>query len=88
MLSAVITRDGDPGGAMSFHSHKRNRQGIRRADSVHAQGDATGRMDARARWDASGFRASTGSAMPRLGSVLLAIAVVALLTIGLHVLFQ
>ena len=73
---------------MSFHSRKRNRQGIRSVGSAHASGHATGRLDAGARWDASGSRASMGSAMPRLASVLLAIVVVALLTIGLHVLFQ
>jgi hypothetical protein len=73
---------------MSFHSRKRNRQGIRSAGSLHAGGHATGRADAGARWDTSGTRASTGGTMPRLGSVLLAIVVVAVLTIGLHVLFQ
>jgi hypothetical protein len=30
----------------------------------------------------------SGRALPRLGSVLLALVVVALLTVGLHVLFQ
>jgi hypothetical protein len=89
MLAAVVTRDGDPGGAMSFHTRKRNREGIRRADSTLA-GDSpvTGRTDAGARWDASASRAAASGTMPRLGAVLLAIVVVALLTVGLHVLFQ
>jgi hypothetical protein len=84
--SAVFTRDGDPGGAMSFHARRRNHEGIRNADSSRAGGNATGRMGAR--WDGSVSRASTGGTMPRLGAVLLAFVVVALLTIGLHVLFQ
>ncbi len=73
---------------MSFHARKRNREGIRSADSTHAGGHATGRTDAGARWDVSASRAATGGTMPRLGAVLLAVVVVALLTIGLHVLFQ
>jgi hypothetical protein len=76
------------GGAMSFHSRKRNRDVVRNAGSTHPNGHATGRMDAGARWDVSATRASKGGSMPRLGAVLLAIVVVALLTIGLHVLFQ
>jgi hypothetical protein len=86
MLSAVIPRDGDPGGAMSFHAGRRNRKANRSADASRAGGHATGRTGAR--WDGVGFRASTGGTMPRLGAVLLAFVVVALLTIGLHVLFQ
>jgi hypothetical protein len=88
MLPAVIACDGDPGGAMSFRSRKRIREGIRSANSIHAGGHPTGRMDADTRWDVAASRASAGGTMPRLGAVLLAIAVVALLTIGLHVLFQ
>ncbi len=73
---------------MSFRSRKRNRKGGRRAGFAHANGRAIGRTNAAARWDVSASRASSGGTMPRLGSVLLAIVVVALLTVGLHVLFQ
>lgn len=88
MLAAVITGTVIPGGAMSFRSRKRNREGIRSANSIHAGGHPTGRIDAVTRWDVPPSRASAGGTTPRLGAVLLAIAVVALLTIGLHVLFQ
>ena len=76
---------------MSYRSRRRNRDGNRRAGAMHAEhpaGRASGRMGAQVRWDGSGPRASTAGTMPRLGAVLLAILVVALLTIGLHVLFQ
>jgi hypothetical protein len=73
---------------MSLHARQRNREGIGSADSTHAAGHATGRTVAGARWDVASSRTATGSTMPRLGAVLLAIMVVALLTIGLHVLFQ
>jgi hypothetical protein len=88
MLSAAITRDGDRGGAMGFHARRRNGEGIRSADSTLAGDHASGRTDAGARWDVAASRAATGGATPRLGAVLLAVVVVALLTIGLHVLFQ
>lgn len=73
---------------MNFHARKRNREGIRRAGSTHAGSRANGRTVASARRDVSPSRGATGGTMPRLGAVLLAIAVVAMLTIGLHVLFQ
>jgi hypothetical protein len=47
-----------------------------------------GRSNARAYWNGSAHRAATGGTTPRIGSVLLAVLVVALLTMGLHVLFQ
>jgi hypothetical protein len=73
---------------MSFHSRKRNRAGMRRRASTFAGGHAIGSIGSGARRDASPTRASTAGTMPRLGSVLLAVVVVALLTIGLHMLFQ
>ena len=85
---AVITGTVIQGGAMSFHSRKRNREGVRGAGSTHPSGHDIGRTHAGARWDVSASRASSGRTMPRLGAVLLAIVVVALLTMGLHVLFQ
>jgi hypothetical protein len=89
MLSDVIARDGDSGGAMSFHARKRSREGIQNADPAHASGHATGGRLAGARWDVSASpRTATGGTMPRLSAVLLALLVVALLVIGLHVLFQ
>jgi hypothetical protein len=84
----VITGTVIQGGAMSFHSRKRNREGVRGAGSTHPGGHDIGRTNAGARWDVSASRASSGRTMPRLGAVLLAIVVVALLTMGLHVLFQ
>jgi hypothetical protein len=50
--------------------------------------DAVARTDGGARRDVAPSRTAAGGTMPRLGAVLLAILVVALLTIGLHVLFQ
>lgn len=88
MLRAVITGTVIQGGAMSFDSRKRNREGVRGAGSTHPSGHDIGRTHAGARWDLSATRASSGRTMPRIGAVLLAIVVVALLTMGLHVLFQ
>jgi hypothetical protein len=73
---------------MSFHSRKRNREGLRSAGAADASNQAVGRTDARGRWNGSKSRAVSGGAMPRLASVVLAIIVVALLTFGLHVLFR
>jgi hypothetical protein len=73
---------------MSFLSRKRNREGVRGAGSTHPSAHDIRRTHAGARWDVSASRASSSRTMPRLGAVLLAIVVVALLTMGLHVLFQ
>lgn len=73
---------------MSFHSRKQNREGVRGAGSTHPSGHDIGKTRAGARWGVSASRASSDRTMPRLGAVLLAIVVVALLTMGLHVLFQ
>jgi hypothetical protein len=72
---------------MSFRLRKRYRRGGRRVAPVRAAGQSLGRTDAALRWGSSS-RAASRRAMPRLGSVLLALVVVALLTVGLHVLFQ
>ena len=69
--------------------HSRDRIGENTAGIKSRPGrDAIGRTDVGARWDVSASRASSARAMPRLGALLLAVAVVALLTVGLHVLFQ
>jgi hypothetical protein len=72
---------------MSFRLRKRNHRGGRRAAPVRVAGHSLGRTDAALRRGSSS-RAVSGRALPRLGSVLLALVVVALLTVGLHVLFQ
>jgi hypothetical protein len=73
---------------MNFHARKRDRGGTRSVVSAHVSGRATGRTGDSVRWDPASSRAATGGTMPRIGAVLLAVIVVALLTIGLHVLFQ
>jgi hypothetical protein len=75
------------GGAMSFRLRKRNRRGVRRAGPVRAAGRPLGKTAALRSWGVSS-PVATHRATPRLGSLLLAILVVALLTAGLHVLFQ
>jgi hypothetical protein len=83
----MLTDNGQPGRWMSFRLRTR-KSGGRRADATHAVDQSRVKMDTALRWGVSASRASSGGAMPRLGSVLLALVVVALLTIGLHVLFQ
>jgi hypothetical protein len=73
---------------MSFHSRKRNREGLRSARAADPNSHVIGRTEARGRWDASRSRPAPGGGMPRFASVLLAIMVVVLLTLGLHVLFR
>ena len=72
---------------MGLHAREPPPADTRRVNADHAERRRFGRTDAGARWDVSASRASSG-AMPRLGALALAIVVVALLTIGLHVLFQ
>jgi hypothetical protein len=72
---------------MSFRGARRNSKGYRAAGSARVGDQARAGMDAGKRWDVSALGASNRT-MPRLGPVLLAIAVVALLTVGLHMLFQ
>lgn len=72
---------------MSFRLRKRNRRGGRRAAPVRDAGHSLRRADAMLRWGAPS-RTASGPSMPRLGSVLMAIIIVALLTYGLSVLFQ
>ena len=74
---------------MGLHARDRIGENQTPGSMSRSARDAIGRTDAGARWDVSASRrASSGGAMPRLGAVLLAVAVVALLTVGLHVLFQ
>jgi hypothetical protein len=72
---------------MSFRLRKRNRRGGRRATPARDAGLSLRRADAMLRWGAPS-RTASGPSMPRLGPLLLALIVVALLTYGLSVLFQ
>jgi len=72
---------------MSLRFRRRNRKAGKRADPVRGADMSLGRTDASLRWDHTGHGTARQS-MPRLGSVLLALVVVALLTAGIHVLFQ
>jgi hypothetical protein len=72
---------------MSFRLRKRNRSRNRRPGAVRDAGHSIGRTDAALRWGVS-YRAASSRAAPRFGALLLGIVVVALLTVGLHVLFQ
>ena len=73
---------------MGLHARDRIGENQTPGSMSRSARDAIGRTDAGARWDVSASRASSGSATPRLGALLLAVVVVALLTVGLHVLFQ
>jgi hypothetical protein len=73
---------------MGLHSRDRIGENNAGGGIFRSERDAIGRTDAGARWDVSASRTASGGATPRLGALLLAVAVVALLTVGLHVLFQ
>jgi hypothetical protein len=73
---------------MSFHLRKRSRKGGRYLDPIRVSRGALGSTDVSLRWCSSQARAATRGAIPRYGSVLLALVVVALLIAGLHLLFQ
>ena len=74
---------------MGLHSRDRIGENNAGGGTSRSGRDTLGRTNPGVRWDVSASRrASSGGAMPRLGAVLLAVAVVALLTVGLHVLFQ
>jgi hypothetical protein len=72
---------------MSLRLRKRIRRRNRRPDAVRDVGHSIRRTNAALRWGVS-YRAASSRAAPRFGAVLLGIVVVALLTVGLHVLFQ
>jgi hypothetical protein len=72
---------------MSLGADEQDGKGGRDAGVGRTGGGARKPSGAGVRRDSSLPSAAT-STTPRLGSVLLAIAVVALLTVGLHVLFQ
>ena len=73
---------------MGLHARDRIGENQTPGSMSRSARDAIGRTDAGARWDVSASGASSGGATPRLGALLLAVVVVALLTVGLHVLFQ
>ena len=73
---------------MGLHSRDRIGENNAGGGTSRSGRDTLGRTNPGVRWDVSASRASSGGATPRLGALLLAVVVVALLTVGLHVLFQ
>jgi len=74
---------------MSFRLHKRNLNGEGHEQQlVRATGGSPAKTNSEARWGLSTSKVASRRDMPHLGPVLLAIIVVAVLTTGLHLLYQ